>query len=62
MASYHGRVTGYHWEVTWPQERRCDYDLYNDPVRASVSTATSAMLEAAGISNTADVLQLNKVA
>ena len=36
--------------------------LHNDPVRASVSTATSAMLEAAGITNTADVLQFNKVA
>lgn len=32
--------------------------LHNDPVRASVSAATSAMLEAAGVTNTANVLPL----
>lgn len=31
-----------------------------DPVRASVNTATSAMLEAAGLKNTADVMELPK--
>ncbi len=33
--------------------------LNTDPVRASVSAATSAMLEAAGVQNTANVLPLN---
>ena len=35
--------------------------LNTDPVRASVSAATSAMLEAAGVKNSANVLSLRAV-